>query len=441
MKFLQKSRETSKEPPKATIERSSRKRRQERAHDEQISNFFKTKRHALSECDPNVRCSKIGKNQNIVEHQIRHKPHIRHKAAAEQDPVTSLPCASLNQIEEDSTRIQHALSSVETGWEKSLPDINNRKGHSFGTSYFTWTASPDQRASFMSGPMPPSSIHEISQLPKGTAKKEATYPDASRSFSRGKRHSKPILEPTAGQEAITGYRNDQSAGEELSETKLRSHQNATDTKSSGTGKMQDDVNAPSMTNVFNEPIMHGASQGSSSCISHLLHECEAAFSKPASIQFRAHSGHDKTSERPRVEKLKLPEEGTVECQKQSRPQSGSTKPLLQKAHPYEDDYENHSRSESRPLARTTSARRAVSFGEDVVHESSYYEHDFIDSVERYQNDGACFEDSNWAEDDGTYNEVMVDRDGFVATDMTGEGQRATEEESMFVRFWKPNKLY
>ena len=439
MKFLQKPRATSSEPLEATTTRADRKKRQEKVHDEQVSAFFGAKKPPLLERDPNVPSRRDGKKQGIS--RLNARRDVEKVKDSKQEPAVFLSSGSLEKVREGPIINQESRQTVEFPGRPFL-SFGSRGNEPLNSSRYTWSNS-DHQSSQGPGSTQVHASRRTSDIHEESLGKRTTDLRRSRPLSRGKTlPHPPPLGSGEGAKATAHYRKGQAHGQSPFQPSVHSDQRTSDAISIISGKTREIVKIPSIPRPAPSGINYSVAQHSSSSLSHLLHECEAAVAKPPFEPLSRQSGHSSDVRRCHRDGKQTEHESVSNKENQPRPnraslqQPPSKNPQIQSSR-----HATFERHESRtPLERDVSIDPGEIYNMPSLGQqfSEFDEHDV--NCDANSNSGLRQGHVDWHSDN--VQDMALGHGSFMMVDeLAQNSDRKREDEAILVGFWKPNRLY
>ncbi|KAI9695632.1 MAG: hypothetical protein M1820_008479 [Bogoriella megaspora] len=194
MKFLQKPREPSGEPLLTTVSRNERKKKQEKARDEEVSTYFGAKRQPLAERNANAQlrrpATKPPNDSRVVlkESSREQEPHAKHAQEEVKHSMLSVNSIRGNETSSSAAKIV-PTTELPSGPD---PDFGSRSNGASAASYYTWPES-SQQVSTESGILHRGGRRPAGRSYKGSAESIFRQSRRSRPASRGKVRSTPGL--------------------------------------------------------------------------------------------------------------------------------------------------------------------------------------------------------------------------------------------------------
>ena len=433
MKFLQKTNEPSTEPAKMTTTRTSKKTKQEKTHGEQISAFFGASRNPLAECDPNAAGLGSKGKQLAKPHNSRREENSGQDS--KKQSIIFLPSDASGSAQKSSNATYTVFPSMGLPNRPVLGRTNKRIEPS-ETSHYTWSNS--RHISLGVSDTTPRKTPEVTAHGREEISgKEATDSRTSRPLSRGKRLSRSSPHDSSTRhKAISSHCEDQADLKKPFRARFLSPRRVSDLVSTDSNKTKGNANHPSVVQTPTARTVDDTAQDSSSSLSRLLRQCDAVVANTSFVQSSRGSDHDHIPREQRLGKQKEAEEKISNPQNRSRHRLGLSQPSLQDPLPYGNDNVTHEGSRSKaPAIRSISVDRETPFPAHFL--SNELDHDFDILRNRVTRQG--WED--WDPDE-PYSGRTRQGSGFVIVDeANGNEHEASESETMFARFWKPNKLY
>ncbi|KAL9087005.1 MAG: hypothetical protein Q9165_006833 [Trypethelium subeluteriae] len=427
MKFLQKPRDSSEEQPKpATTARTARKKRQEKVYDEQVSTFFGAKKPCLSERDPNVMSMTKRDKQKKDSHESAHR--LSPPQGARKHSV------ALERTQGASISAKSVLPGIELPG-RPFPGFDKRGMGPRDTSHYTWSDSNRHPTSLCSV-MPLGPPQDISPIPHDPLEDEVGHLGALRPFARGKRLSpRPLDSNFTSQNAGTCKPEVRADRRTPSHGSPHSHAEIADAACLNFDNTEHNAKSPLAIGTDHNHLKDASNKESSSSLSHLLHECEAAVANPLPVQPLKLLRHDRAQKVGELES-QIDFQRNIE-EHRSRTESKREPPELAcRESPAQDGHGIY----IEPNGEEFPHQRAL-LDSEVVYGTASLRDEFEDSLEMLWDKDEAEAQVDWQRD-GSLHKRNRDYNNPVTSGEQGIDSAETRQWEQYLgRFWRPNRLY